>query len=242
MSVCFFGCYNMWIILNHFSWQAPLKVRVQLSNFTKKLRLPPKVTLQLHQILRLPRTLTLQHHNFTEYCGCWESDSPTSPHMLPPLRVSLFDILWSWSVTLPGRGQYFVKLDCHFSFPKCEHKYCTANGLVADDGFILGSCSDNNNISWHHIFHLTTNHLTSPPLTSQPTTSHHTTRYIASHNSTPHHTITWCAKENSVWAAHRLVALCAFYRQILSLACRDFPPELPPRDRPEPTTGNGYNA
>ena len=195
----------------------------------KKLRLPPKVTLQLHQILRLPRTLTLQHHNFTEYCGCGESDSPTSPHMLPPLRVSLFDSLWSWSVTLPGRGQYFVKLDCHFSFPKCEHKYwlyCERTGCRwRVHPRIMLRQQQQHFLTSYFLPHHQSPHLTSPHLTSQPTTSHHTTHYIASHNSTPHHTITWCAKENSVWAAHRLVALCASYRQILSLACRDFPPE-----------------
>ncbi len=91
--------------------------------------------------------------------------------------------------------------------------------------------------TWHDMTSRSKPHcLTSQPttllrLTSQPTTWHHTTSHHHHGNTTSHHQNTtprrkgWrlvCTK-NSVWAAHQLVALRTFYRQILLWLVGSFP-------------------
>ena len=81
-------------------------------------------------------------------------------------------------------------------------------------------------------WHLATNHITSPHVTSQPTALLHrslqptTSKQVTT--SPPWNGWRLVHSNNSVWASQSLVTLCAFYRQILSLTYSFSSWKLPP--------------
>ena len=81
-------------------------------------------------------------------------------------------------------------------------------------------------------WHLATNHITSPHVTSQPTALLHrslqptTSKQVTT--SPPWNGWRLVHSNNSVWASPWLVTLCTFYRQILSLTYSFFLLKLPP--------------
>ena len=81
-------------------------------------------------------------------------------------------------------------------------------------------------------WHLATNHITSPHVTSQPTTLLHLTLQPTTSKqattSPPWNGWRLVHSNNSVWASQWLVTLCTFHRQILSLAYSLFSLKLLP--------------